>query len=213
VLFLEDLGSGALVDLAPFGLEHEPTVAESLAAGCDVVTFSGDKLLGGGQAGLVLGSLKCVAAIRRDPLARALRPDKLALAALEATLALYADPARAAASIPALAALRVSDATLGERAGRLAAELCARIAGLEARIVRGHGEVGGGALPLQKLPGPVVELAHPAFTAAELERRARAASPPVIGTVKSNHFRLDPRTLTEAEVGMVATGLAKAFQA
>jgi L-seryl-tRNA(Ser) seleniumtransferase len=213
VLFLEDLGSGALVDLAPFGLEHEPTVAESLATGVDVVTFSGDKLLGGGQAGLVLGSAKCVAAIRKDPLARALRPDKLALAALEATLALYADPVRAAERIPALAALRVAEAALAERAGRLAAELGARVPGLETRIVRGHGEVGGGALPLQKLPGPVVELSHPSLAAAELERRARAGSPPVIGTVKANRFRLDPRTLTETEVGMVATSLAKAFSA
>jgi L-seryl-tRNA(Ser) seleniumtransferase len=213
VLFLEDLGSGALVDLVPFGLEHEPTVAESLATGVDVVTFSGDKLLGGGQAGLVLGSAKCVAAVRKDPLARALRPDKLALAALEATLALYADPARAVAAIPALAALRVSDSLLRERAERLRAELLARVAGLGARLVAGHGEVGGGALPLQKLHGPVVELVHPALTAAEMERRARRADPPVIGTVKADRFRLDPRTLTETEVGMVATSLAKAFQA
>ena len=213
VLFLEDLGSGALVDLEPFGLEHEPTVAESLAAGCDVVTFSGDKLLGGGQAGLVLGSAKCITAIRKDPLARALRPDKLALAALEATLALYADPERAASRIPALAALRVSEAALSERAGRLAAEVCARVEGLQARVVRGHGEVGGGALPLQKLHGPVVELSHPALTAAEMERRARTASPPVIGTVKAGRFRLDPRTLTETEVGMAAASLAKVFLA
>jgi len=212
VLCIEDLGSGALVDLAPFGLGHEPTVAESLAAGCDVVTFSGDKLLGGGQAGLVLGSARCVAAVRRDPLARALRPDKLALAALEATLALYADPARAATQVPALAALRVSEATLRERAQRLAAELTSRVPGLTARIGTGHGEVGGGALPLQKLHGPVVELSHATLAAAEMERRARGASPPVIGTVKAGRFRLDPRTLTETEVGMVATSLASAYR-
>jgi hypothetical protein len=81
------------------------------------------------------------------------------------------------------------------------------------RIVRGHGEVGGGALPLQKLAGPVVELSHPSLAAAELERRARAGTPPVIGTVKANRFRLDPRTLSETEIGMVATSLAKAFSA
>ncbi len=208
---IEDLGSGALVDLAAFGLEHEPTVAEALAAGADVVTFSGDKLLGGGQAGLVLGRRKLVERIRKDPFARALRMDKLALAALEATLPLYADPERAAARIPALAALRVSPEALGERAERLAAELTARIPGLVTRIISGHGEVGGGALPLQKLSGPVVELEHPAHAAAELERRARAAEPPVIGTVRAGRFRLDPRTLAETEIGMVATSLAKAF--
>jgi L-seryl-tRNA(Ser) seleniumtransferase len=211
VLFLEDLGSGALVDLAPFGLEHEPTVAESLTAGCDVVTFSGDKLLGGGQAGLVLGSAKAVGAVRKDPLARALRADKLALAALEATLALYADPARAAARIPALAALRIAPALLQERAQRLASELVARIPGLSARIVAGHGEVGGGALPRQQLQGPVVELRHATLAASELERRARGASPPVVGTLKSGAFRMDPRTLAESELGMAATSLAKAW--
>ena len=150
--------------------------------------------------------------MRKDPFARVLRADKLALAALEATLALYADPARAAAQVPVLAALRVSAPLLRERAQRLAAELASRIPGLSTRIVEGHGEVGGGALPLQKLHGPIVELQPEGFAAAELERRARAASPPVVGTVKANRFRLDPRTLTETEVGMAATSLAAAFR-
>ena len=213
VTYLEDLGSGALADLAPFGLEHEPTVAESLAAGCSLVTFSGDKLLGGSQAGLVLGKRGLVDRVRRDPFARALRPDKLVLAALEATLALYADPERAVSRIPVLAALRATPEALAERARRLADELRARVPALEARIVAGQGEVGGGALPKQKLAGPVVELRHPAFDAGELERRARSAAIPVIGTVRAGAFRLDPRTLSEGEVGMAATTLAKAWGA
>ena len=208
---IEDLGSGALVDFSGWGLEHEPTVGESLAAGADLVTFSGDKLLGGAQAGLVLGRAALVAKLKKDPLARAMRADKLALAALEATLAMFDDPARAAEALPVLAMLAASPARLQERAERLAAELSARVPGLEARIVQGHGEVGGGALPLEKLPGPVVELTHPAMTAKELERRARAAEPPVIGTVKAGAFRLDPRTLSETEVGTTATALGKAF--
>ena len=212
-VFIEDLGSGALVDLAPFGLEHEPTVGESLAAGCHLVTFSGDKLLGGSQAGLVMGARKWVEKVRKDPFARALRADKLALAALEATLALYADPAAAIARIPVLAALRVSAPVLEERASRLANELAARLPGFEVRVVRGHGEVGGGAMPRQKLAGPVVELRHAARPAAELERRARTAQPPVIGIVRAGRFRLDPRTLSETEVGMAAASLAKAFGA
>ncbi|MEO5987736.1 MAG: L-seryl-tRNA(Sec) selenium transferase [Candidatus Eisenbacteria bacterium] len=209
VTMIEDLGSGALVDMAAYGLEHEPTVAESLAAGVDLVTCSGDKLLGGAQAGLVLGTKRWVQRVRKDPFARAMRVDKLALAALEATLALYADPARASEQIPTLVALRASREMLSERAGRLAAELQSRVPGLGTRIVEGHGEVGGGSMPLQKLKGPIVELSHATLGAAELERRARTAEPPILGTVRSDRFRLDPRTLTEPEVGMLAIALAK----
>ncbi len=209
--FLEDLGSGALVDLAAFGLEHEPTVAESLAAGADVVTFSGDKVLGGAQAGLILGGRKWVERIRKDPMARALRLDKLALAALEATLPLYADPARALREIPTLVMLGADPGALEERALRLAHELAARVPGLTAQVAKGDGEVGGGALPLQRLPGFVVEIAHPALDAFALEARARAAEPAVIGTIRARRFRLDVRTLTESEVGMAATALGKAW--
>ncbi|MBI5171042.1 MAG: L-seryl-tRNA(Sec) selenium transferase [Candidatus Eisenbacteria bacterium] len=210
---IEDLGSGALVDLAEFGLEHEPTVSESLAAGASVVTCSGDKLLGGAQAGLVLGGKAWLAKIRKDPFARAMRADKLALAALEATLLLYADPERAKTDIPVLAALHVSERALAERAERLAHEIAARVEGVGTKLGKGAGEVGGGSLPRTLLHGPVVEVTHPKLSAAELERRARAASPPVIGTVKANKVRLDPRTLSESEVGIAATALAKAWNA
>ena len=211
VPLIEDLGSGALVDLSVFGLEREPTVADSLAAGASVVTCSGDKLLGGSQAGLVLGTKTLLAKIRKHPLARALRVDKLALAALESTLSLYAEPERARGEIPTLAMLSASPAELAERAERLLFELTARVAGLAGQVVPGVGEVGGGSLPLQELPGPVVALEHPALTAAQLEQRARAAEPPVIGTIRGGKFRLDVRTLTEGEVAMAATALARAW--
>ena len=211
VPFLEDLGSGALVDLAAFGLEHEPTVSESLAAGADLVTCSGDKLLGGSQAGLVLGRRTWVEKARRDPLARALRLDKLQLAALEATLPLYADPARAVAEIPTLAMLTRGPAEQEPRARRLAEALSARLPGLQVRVVRGDGEVGGGALPTVKLPGWVVELAHPAGDARTLESRARAADPPVIATLRSHRLRLDPRTLSDGEIDETAAVLERAF--
>ncbi len=137
VILAEDLGSGALVDLSRFGLEHEPTVRESLTAGCDVVTFSGDKLLGATQAGLVLGRSRLIQRIRRDPLARALRADKLALAALEATLPAYADPDRAVREIPALAMLKADVADLERRARALAAGLAQRLPA--ARLTVGGG--------------------------------------------------------------------------
>jgi L-seryl-tRNA(Ser) seleniumtransferase len=208
---LEDLGSGALHDLSTFGLEREPTVAESLAAGVSVVTCSGDKLLGGSQAGLVLGRSAAIQRIRKHPFARAMRLDKLALAALEATLAVHADPARAQAELPALAMLAATPEVLEERAARLARELEARIPGLTIKRVAGVGEVGGGALPLQQLPGPVVAVRHPSLTAAQLEQRARSAAPPVIGTVRAGAFRLDPRTLADAEVAMAAVALARVW--
>ena len=208
---VEDLGSGALVDLADYGLDHEPTVAESLAAGADVVTCSGDKLLGGAQAGLVLGATKRLASIRKHPLARALRADKLALAALEATLALYADPAGARAALPVLAMLGATPTALEMRAARLSQLLEERVPGLTAHIVAGEGEVGGGSLPLQKLRGPVVALGHPWLNAAELESRARAANPPVIGMIRAGAFRLDPRTLADDEIELAAVALATAW--
>lgn len=211
VPLLEDLGSGALVDLTPFGLEHEPTVGESLAAGADLVTFSGDKLLGGTQAGLVLGARKWVDKARKDPLARAFRMEKLSLAALEATLALYADPDRARREIPTLAMLGTPADALKERAERLATFLSERAPGVTTRIVAGHGEVGGGSLPMQKLAGPVVEVRHATLDAAALEQRARAAHPPVIGIVRAGGFRLDPRTLADSEIEPAARALAAAW--
>ena len=149
--------------------------------------------------------------MRKDPLARALRLDKLSLAALEATLPLYADPARAARAVPVLAMLRMTPAELEVRARRLAEALAARVPGLRAVPAAGHGEVGGGALPLQRLPGWVVEVEQAGRDARELERRARAAEPPVIGTLRAGRWRLDPRTLTDAELDEVVEALARAF--
>ena len=211
VAIIEDLGSGALVDLSEFGLEREPTVSESLEAGVNVVTCSGDKLLGGSQAGLILGDAAMLAKVRTHPLARALRVDKLALAALESTLSLYAEPERAREEIPTLAMLSATPGALAERAERLLLELTGRVAGLAGEIIEGEGEVGGGSLPLQKLPGPVVALEHPALSAQELEKRARAAEPPVIGTIRSGKYRLDVRTLAEAEIAVAAMALAKVW--
>jgi len=208
---IEDLGSGALTDFSAFGLEREPTIGDSLDAGVDVVTCSGDKLLGGSQAGLILGQAKVLQRIRKHPLARALRVDKLALAALEATLPLYADAERAKKEIPVIAMLAATAEALGERAERLADELRARVPGLLTEIVSGHGEVGGGSMPFQKLVGPVVAVEHTDLSAEALDQRARRADPPVIGIIRSGRFRLDPRTLTDVELAMAATALARVW--
>jgi L-seryl-tRNA(Ser) seleniumtransferase len=206
---IEDLGSGALTDLSTFGLEREPTVSDSLAAGADVVTFSGDKLLGAPQAGLIVGRRRHLERVRRDPLARALRLDKLSLAALETTLAIYADPARAALEIPALGMLGASQETLERRARSLAEALAARIPGLETGVERGTGEVGGGSLPLQKLPSWVVAVSVAGVGAEALERWARSADPPVIGYVRAGRLRFDVRTLAAEETGELVEALAR----
>jgi L-seryl-tRNA(Ser) seleniumtransferase len=212
IALIEDLGSGALVDLESLGLEREPTVKESLIAGCDVVTFSGDKLLGSTQAGLILGRKRIVDRVRRDPLVRALRVDKLTLAALEATLPAYLDPDRARREIPALAMLGVTPETLERRARRLA-EAIAAASGLTATIEAGAGEVGGGALPLQRLPGPVVALSARDGSAADIEAAARGGDPPVIGYVREGRYRLDVRTLAEDDIEAAAQSIARAWNA
>ncbi|MBI1796293.1 MAG: L-seryl-tRNA(Sec) selenium transferase [Candidatus Eisenbacteria bacterium] len=209
VPLIEDLGSGALVDLSAMGLEREPTVRESLTAGCDVVTFSGDKLLGATQAGLILGRRRLIERLRKDPLARALRVDKLTLAALEATLPAYADPSRAAAEIPAVAMLGGAEDRLEARARSLAEALRMRVPELDVSVERGAGEVGGGALPLQRLPGWVVAVRHPARAVDELDRWARAADPPVIGYIRTGKFRMDVRTLRDDELPELAEALGR----
>ena len=172
-----------------------------MAAGAALTCCSGDKLLGGPQAGLIVGRRDAVAAARRHPLARALRIDKLSLAALEATLRLYLDPERALREIPVLAMLAVDEATLAARAGRLAAAI-----GDRASVTRAAGKAGGGALPLLELEGPVVSLdADP----EPLARALRHGDPPVIARIHDGQVLLDPRTLADDEVELVA-GAARA---
>jgi L-seryl-tRNA(Ser) seleniumtransferase len=182
---IDDLGSGALVPVA-----DEPDVGRSVRAGAALVCFSGDKLLGGPQAGCLVGRAEAVERARRHPLARALRLDKLSLAALEATLRLHRD---SPGDVPALAMLALADEVLLGRAQRIAA-----IVGPAATVVEATGRVGGGALPLHELPGPVVAIATP--HPDELAARLRAGDPPVLGRIEEGRLVLDPRTLGEAEV-------------
>jgi L-seryl-tRNA(Ser) seleniumtransferase len=194
--FVEDVGSGALVDTAEFGLEHEPTVLECLTEGADLVTFSGDKLLGGPQAGLIVGGRAWVHRLKKDPLARALRVDKLTLAALEATLAAYVEPGRARDEVPALALLAAPLHALKERAERIAEALTGTgTAGLVAEVVAEASEVGGGALPGAVLPTYAVAVTAAGRSAAQLERRLRAQAPPLIARIKDDRVLLDARTL------------------
>jgi L-seryl-tRNA(Ser) seleniumtransferase len=198
LLLYEDAGSGALLDLAPHGLAGEPVIRESVEAGADVVTFSGDKLLGAAQAGLVVGRREVVERLRRHPLYRALRADKLALAALEATLDAYARQT-AVAEVPALRMLSTAVEEIERRALAFTRRLGGRAAGLRAEVVRGHSAVGGGSAPTTHPPTALVALTHQTLSADALEERLRRARPPVVARILDGRVVLDLRTVAPEE--------------
>jgi L-seryl-tRNA(Ser) seleniumtransferase len=210
----EDLGSGALVDYARFGLPGEPTVPALLRGGADLVCFSGDKLLGGPQAGILVGRRRWIEACHRDPLARALRVDKLTLAALEATLALYFDVERAVRDIPALRMLSAPPEELRARAERLAAAL-GTLPGVKVSVRAASGEAGGGTLPGVEMPSFVVVLAPGRDASVHLEAALRAGAPPLIARLQSGQVWLDARTLLgedDLEVARVVRSAVEAAQ-
>jgi L-seryl-tRNA(Ser) seleniumtransferase len=205
---IDDVGSGVLADANGIpAIAQEPALRRSVAAGAALVCCSGDKLLGGPQAGLVVGRSDAIAAARAHPLARALRIDKLSLAALEATLVLYRDPGRARREIPVLAMLEISEAELQARARRLREAI-----GGGAEIVRGTGKVGGGALPLLELEGPAVALS-PDEDPVAVMRALREAEPPVIARIHDGRVLLDPRTLSDEEIGLACAAVGGALRA
>ncbi len=211
---MEDLGSGALVEFAAHGLPSEPTVQRSVRAGADVVTFSGDKLLGGPQAGIAVGRREVIARMRSNQLMRALRIDKLTLAALVATLRAYLEPGRAEREVPALAALLAEPTALAAKARRLASRLRLRAGGLGRFTAEPDASpAGGGSLPGVELPTWVIAL-EPAAPAAhgmtpnEIEAGLRRADPPVLVRVSQGRVLVDVRTLAREEVSMVVEAFA-----
>ena len=194
---VDDLGSGSLRPNNTVLLSEEPSVRESLEAGSDLVCFSGDKLLGGPQAGIVVGSAELVERLRRHPLQRAMRADKLTLAALEGTLALYLEPGRTFEEIPVLRMTAEAPEAVRARAGRLAKAVGGEVEETAARI-------GGGALPLAELPSFACAVEE------ELAGPLRSGEPPVVGVIRDGRLLLDCRTLTDAEAEEVATAVAAA---
>lgn len=193
VPFVEDLGSGAMVPTESLAaLEHEPTPAEVLKRGVDLVCCSGDKLLGGPQAGIIAGKAKRVAALKRDPFFRALRCDKLILGALQTTVDLYLD-GTAGEAVPVMAMLRSSKDGLRERAQNLLAALAS--SPLTARVGEGTAQIGGGTLPRSVIPSVTLDVQPQGLSLAEFAARLRAGTPPVIGYVSAGVFKLDLRTV------------------
>jgi L-seryl-tRNA(Ser) seleniumtransferase len=207
LVLMHDLGSGALLDLASLGRPAEPRPQESLAAGADLAAFSGDKLMGGPQAGLLVGRKAVIDPLRRHPLVRALRPDKATLAALEATLRLYRDPARATAEIPVLRMLAQTPAEVAARAGRVAALLAP---GVATEIEPSIAQVGGGSLPGEGLESRSLVLSAPRSELEPLAARLRAGTPPVVGRLAGGRLLLDLFTVADEEVDALAAAVCAA---
>jgi L-seryl-tRNA(Ser) seleniumtransferase len=205
---IADLGSGRLAEGIP-ELSSEPLVTATVAAGAAVTCFSGDKLLGGPQAGIMIGSGEAIERCRSHPLARAVRIDKLSLAALAATLTLYRDPALAAAEIPVLRMLTANNEELRERAQ----DMCDRIGegGGSARLVEATAKVGGGALPLLELTGPACAVDPAPQSLDELARRLRVGTPSLLGRALDGRLLLDPRTMTDDEARRAAAAVIAAL--
>jgi len=195
-----DLGSGLLMNLSSWGLSGEPTVPEAVATGADLVTFSGDKLLGGPQAGILVGSEAAIAACRADPIARTVRADKLTLAALEATLALYRDHATARREIPVLRMLTEEPDGVKRRANALLQGV-----GASAELIEGDSEVGGGSFPGAKLKTWLVGIRHP--TPDTYLAQLRSFDPPIIARVAGSRVLLDARTIFQEQVETVIAAL------
>lgn len=207
--FYEDAGSGALFDLRPYGLEGEPVIGESVRDGADVVSFSGDKLLGAAQAGLIVGRRVIIERLRRHPLYRALRADKLALAALEATLAAHARGV-SFKEVPVLRMLALTHEEIRKRARALVSRLAKRRpnSSLHCEIIEGESAIGGGAAPLAHPQTALIALAHDKLTAAALEETLRSFQPPIISRIVESRVLLDLRTVMEDEEAALLDALA-----
>lgn len=203
----EDLGSGNLFDFSPYRLMPEPTVQQVLKNGVDVVSFSGDKLLGGPQAGIIVGRKDYVERIKKNQLNRALRIDKMTLAALEATLRLYLDPAVARAQVPTLAMITASADELRAKARRLRRKLAVLADVADIGIRNGFSRVGGGSFPEQDLPTVLVTVRPRGMDLEALRQGLLSADIPVIGRVEEDAFCLDPRTVMAEEFGLLTRAI------
>ncbi|MBG0780425.1 MAG: L-seryl-tRNA(Sec) selenium transferase [Desulfotignum balticum] len=208
ITVMEDLGSGTLVDFSAFGLPMEPLVSHSVAAGADIVTFSGDKLLGGPQAGIIVGTKQAIEKIRANPLTRALRIDKLTLAALEATLQLYRDPATAINDIPTLRMLTMSFEHTCQQAALLEEQVKKACSAMDVVVCADlESRPGGGSFPDLKLPTRCVTLIPGNMSVANLERRMRLSTPAVIARIENNRYIMDPRTIQPGQETLISLTL------
>jgi L-seryl-tRNA(Ser) seleniumtransferase len=207
---IDDLGSGCFIDLTQYGLEKEPTVQEAIQTGVEAVTFSGDKLLGGPQAGIIVGKKSILDLIKTNPLTRALRIDKLTLAALESTLLLFLDEKQAMEEVPTLKMLALDLSRLKRRGRRLLKRLSDRIKKeIQLTLREDVSQVGGGALPLQELPTMVIAIKPFNFSVNSLEKNLRQGEPPIIARISKEELILDIRTVFDEEIPLLVSGIEK----
>ena len=209
LVLMDDLGAGALVDLKQFGLPHEPTVRESIEAGADVVLFSGDKLIGAGQCGIVVGKKSLIEKLRKHPLMRAMRTDKTCLMILERTLQLFRDPAQLRNEHPTYRMICTPLAELQKRAKKLVKLLSAEAPGVETEICESQSFLGSGSLPTEAIPSFEVKMVVPKMSAAELARRLRLDDACVFGRIEDDCVRLDMRTMAGEQLPLVAAALGR----
>ncbi len=206
---MEDLGSGTFIDFSKYGLIKEPTVQESVTTGADMITFSGDKLLGGPQAGIIVGKKNIIEEVKRNPLTRALRIDKLTLAALESTLRLYRDEEKAVKLIPTLRMLTISIEEIEKKAIRLAEQLSAiQDARLKLNLIHRSSKAGGGALPLLDLPSQCLSIKIQGVSTSSIEKKLRENEPHLIGRIEDDTYIMDMRTVQEDEISIIAAAFA-----
>lgn len=209
---LEDLGSGLFVDLSKYGLDYEPTVQDTLNKGVDVITFSGDKLLGGPQAGIIVGKKKYIQAMKKNQLTRALRVDKMTIAALEATLRLYLDEERAMAAIPTMRMLTLTLEEIAQRAEVLYRNLLRKVKTCHLDVVDCQSQVGGGSMPQERLPSRAVTIVPMNMSLNDFERRMRTGKYHVIGKIHKDRYELDLRTFLEGDLEKVVDAVKLALK-
>lgn len=204
---INDLGSGLFIDMRQFGLPYEPTVKEALAQGCDIVTFSGDKLLGGPQAGIIVGKKEYIQQMKKNQLLRALRIDKMTLSALEATFELYLDATQAVQEIPVLRMLSLTEEACQKKAKALAEQLQSTTKPLTITVEKDTSAVGGGSYPEHSLPTYVVSLFSEDISAEMLQKKLRESRTPIISRIKNQKNYLDVRTIDEDEFPLIVSAV------
>ncbi|MBI4685283.1 MAG: L-seryl-tRNA(Sec) selenium transferase [Nitrospirae bacterium] len=206
-----DLGSGCMIDLKPYGIHSEPAVQEIVKAGVDIITFSGDKLLGGPQGGIIIGEKEYINKIQKNPMTRAVRIDKLTLAAFEATLMEYLDEEKAIENIPTLKMLLQSPKQIKERAKKIASQMKRQIKNAKIEVAPDESKAGGGSLPEVAFPTYVVSIKPEGVSVNDLEERLRKGIPPIIARIKDNAFFIDARTVRNHEITSLVKGIRTAL--